>query len=41
MSKSETDLYEAVEGFARDDFGFGETAVVGADIVGGLNQRAL
>ena len=35
--KNGTDLNETVEGFARDYFGFWETAVVGADIVGGFN----
>jgi hypothetical protein len=39
--ESETDNNETVERFARDDGGFGETAIVGADIVAGLVYRAL
>ena len=39
--ESETDYNETVERFARDDSGFGETAIVGTDIVAGLVYRAL
>jgi hypothetical protein len=34
--ESKTDYDETVEGFSRDNRGFGESAIVGADIVGGL-----
>ena len=39
--ESETDYDETVEGFARDDRRFGETAIVAADVARRLVYRAL
>ena len=36
VMENKTDYDETVEGFARDNRGFGATAIVGTDVVGGL-----